>query len=153
MDQTAQPNALAVDLRSLQAPYVRLAAERFASFSKNSVIQKWELRFTQPNSGHLGTEAVHSLEHLLAHHVRSHLSNVFDISPTGCRTAFYLTVIDNVEPKQMHKALAATFTDILGAREVPATDEAQCGWSAHHSLAEAQQAAANFLAARNQWAA
>jgi S-ribosylhomocysteine lyase len=153
VDQTAQPNSLAVDLRTVQAPYVRLAAERFASFSKSSVIQKWELRFTQPNLGHLSTEAIHSLEHLLAEHVRNHLKNVFDVSPMGCRTGFYLTLVDSVEFEQMREALTSTFTDILGAHKVPATDEAQCGWSEHHSLPAAQSAAANFLAARNHWAA
>ncbi|MFG6303881.1 S-ribosylhomocysteine lyase, partial [Corynebacterium hesseae] len=41
--------------------------------------------------------------------------------------------------------------DILNATEVPAANEVQCGWGAHHSLEGAQEAARNFLAAKEEW--
>ena len=43
--------------------------------------------------------------------------------------------------------LEATMRDILEATEVPAANEVQCGWGAHHSLGAAQEAARGFLAA------
>jgi len=45
----------------------------------------------------------------------------------------------------------ATLTDILSADAVPAANEVQCGWGAHHTLAGAQAAAAAFLARRDEW--
>ncbi|MCL2423869.1 MAG: S-ribosylhomocysteine lyase, partial [Micrococcales bacterium] len=45
-----------------------------------------------------------------------------------------------------------TLGDILDADEVPAANEVQCGWGAHHTLEGAQGAAEQFLACRDQWA-
>ena len=45
----------------------------------------------------------------------------------------------------------ATLQDVLTATEVPAANEVQCGWGAHHTLDGAQQAAREFLAQRAVW--
>ena len=47
--------------------------------------------------------------------------------------------------------LEATLRDLLAATEVPAANEVQCGWGAHHTLEGAQQAARAFLDQRDQW--
>ena len=39
--------------------------------------------------------ALHSLEHLMAENIRNHFDNVVDVSPMGCQTGFYLTVINH----------------------------------------------------------
>ena len=54
------------------------------------MITKFDVRFTQPNVGHLEMQAVHSLEHLFAEHSRNHSDRVIDFSPMGCQTGFYL---------------------------------------------------------------
>lgn len=41
--------------------------------------------------------------------------------------------------------------DVLGAVEVPASNEKQCGWAAHLTLEGAQQLACDFLAKRSEW--
>ena len=45
----------------------------------------------------------------------------------------------------------ATLQDLLAATEVPAANEIQCGWGAHHTLEGAQRAARDFLRERDQW--
>ena len=56
-----------------------------------------------------------------------------------------------VEPEEFTQLLAITFEDIQSALAVPAANERQCGWGAHHSLKGAQEATARFLAARDSW--
>ena len=38
---------------------------------------------------------LHSLEHLMAENIRNHTDQVVDISPMGCQTGFYLSVINH----------------------------------------------------------
>ena len=39
--------------------------------------------------------AIHSLEHLMAEKSRDYSDKIVDISPMGCQTGFYLTVINH----------------------------------------------------------
>ena len=68
----------------------------------------------------------------------------------GCQTGFYALTL-GVEPEDFLPLLETTCRDILAATEVPAANEVQCGWGAHHSLAAAQEAVAAFLAERDTW--
>ena len=68
----------------------------------------------------------------------------------GCQTGFYALTL-GIEPQEFMPILEATMRDILEATEVPAANEVQCGWGAHHSLGAAQEAARGFLAARSEW--
>ena len=52
----------------------------------------------------------------------------------------------------MGDTLGATLQDLLTASEVPAANEIQCGWGAHHDLEGAQAAARAFLDQRAEWA-
>lgn len=153
-DEREQTNVESFDLdhRIVEAPYVRLATEKMLSYEGNVILQKWDLRFTQPNRGHLEMKAVHSLEHMFADKVRNHLEGVIDFSPMGCQTGFYLTLIGQPEREVLFAAIEATLNDVLTADHVPAANEVQCGWGANHSLQSAQSAAAGFLAGRAGWA-
>ena len=77
-----------LDHRTVAAPYVRLADTK--QLPAGDVIQKYDVRFTQPNVAHLEMPTVHSLEHLFAEHSRNHSERVIDFSPMGCQTGFYL---------------------------------------------------------------
>ena len=153
-DEREQTNVESFDLdhRLVKAPYVRLATEKMLSFEGNVILQKYDLRFTQPNVAHLSMKAVHSLEHLFADRVLNHLNDVIDFSPMGCQTGFYLTLIGQPSQEELFAAIEATLNDVLVADHVPAANEVQCGWGANHSLAGAQSAAAEFLAGREGWA-
>ena len=139
-----------LDHRTVAAPYVRLADTK--QLPAGDVIQKYDVRFTQPNVAHLEMPTVHSLEHLFAEHSRNHSERVVDFSPMGCQTGFYLILQGVWTYDEVLDLVQATLEDILTATEVPAANEVQCGWGANHTLSGAQDAARTFLGARAEWA-
>ena len=150
MTKTQQTNVESFDLdhTAVAAPYVRVAGR--TELGDGVELVKYDVRFTQPNKGHLGMKAVHSIEHMTAHHMRNHTDKLIDFSPMGCQTGFY-AMTNGLEPEEFLPILAATMQDLLDATEVPAANEIQCGWGANHSLAEAQAAVKEFLDRRDEW--
>ncbi len=138
-----------LDHRTVVAPYLRLADRKV--LPHGDVISKFDVRLAQPNRAHLEMDTVHSLEHLFAEHSRNHSDRVLDFSPMGCQTGFYLMLEGEWTVEEVADLVAATLTDVLGAHEVPAANEVQCGWGANHTLTGAQDAARTFLAARDGW--
>lgn len=139
-----------LDHRTVKAPYVRLADRKV--LPHGDVLVKYDIRFTQPNVAHLEMDTVHSLEHLFAEKSRNHSDRVVDFSPMGCQTGFYLILAGEWPYDEVLDLVEATLDDILVATEVPAANEVQCGWGAHHTLEGAQAAAREFLAHRAEWA-
>jgi len=137
-----------LDHRAVKAPYVRVADTK--TLPGGDVLTKFDIRFAQPNVAHLEMPVVHSLEHLMAEHMRSHTDAVIDISPMGCQTGFYALLL-GVDAAAFLPLLEATLRDVLAAEEVPAANEVQCGWGASHDLAGAQEAAREFLDRREEW--
>ncbi len=139
-----------LDHRTVLAPYVRLADRKV--LPHGDVLVKYDIRFTQPNAAHLEMDTVHSIEHLFAEKSRDHSGAVVDFSPMGCQTGFYLILSGEWAYDDVLALVEATLRDIFEATEVPAANEVQCGWGAHHTLEGAQQAAREFLAHRAEWA-
>ncbi|QCB95364.1 S-ribosylhomocysteine lyase [Cellulomonas shaoxiangyii] len=138
-----------LDHRTVAAPYIRLADLK--QLPHGDVISKFDVRLAQPNHGHVEMPAVHSLEHLFAEHSRNHSDRVLDFSPMGCQTGFYLMLEGRWEQSEVEELVAATLEDVVGAHEVPAANEVQCGWGANHTLEGAQEVARAFLAQRAGW--
>lgn len=137
-----------LDHTAVAAPYVRVADRK--TLLGGDVLIKYDVRFTQPNKGHLGMKAVHSIEHMTAHHMRNHTDALIDFSPMGCQTGFYALTL-GLEPADFMQVLEATMNDLLEADEVPAANEVQCGWGANHSLEEAQAAVRAFVEKKDEW--
>src|SRR5699024_11591101 len=98
------------------APYIRLAG---TNEGKNGdVIHKYDLRFLQPNKQHMEMPALHSLEHLMAELSRNHSDQIVDISPMGCQTGFYLSVIHDDDYEDILKLVENTLSDVFSATEV-----------------------------------
>lgn len=137
-----------LDHRAVKAPYVRVADTK--ALPGGDVLTKFDIRFCQPNVEHLEMPVVHSLEHLMAEHMRNHSDAVIDISPMGCQTGFYALLLDT-DQEAFLPLLETTLRDVLAAEEVPAANEVQCGWGASHHLSGAQEAARAFLDKRDEW--
>lgn len=137
-----------LDHTRVLAPYIRLAGRK--ELAGGDTLLKYDIRFCQPNREHLSMKAIHSIEHMTAHHMRNHTEALIDFSPMGCQTGFYALTL-GLELEDFLPILEASFQDILAASEVPAANEVQCGWGANHSLAEAQDAVRAFLAKRDEW--
>ena len=138
-----------LDHTKVAAPYVRLAGKKEGKHG--DVVVKYDIRFKQPNKEHMEMPALHSLEHLMADRIRNHCEHVVDLSPMGCQTGFYLSVINHDDYDDILAVLEKTLTDVLAADAVPACNEVQCGWAASHSLEGAKQLAQQFLAKRDEW--
>ena len=137
------------DKRCARAPYVRIADRK--ELPGGDVLVKYDVRFTQPNVGHLEIPAVHSIEHLTAELMRNHTEQLIDFSPMGCQTGFYLMLSGDVAEEEVAELVEKTLTDITNANEVPAANEQQCGWGANHDLAAAKREAQAFLDKRAEW--
>lgn len=138
-----------LDHTKVVAPYVRLAG--VIEGENGDAVTKYDLRFKQPNKGHMEMPSLHSLEHLMADRIRNHSKKVVDLSPMGCQTGFYLSFINHNNYDEVLDILEKTLNDVLEATSVPACNEVQCGWAASHSLEGAQSLAKEFLEKRAEW--
>lgn len=114
-----------LDHRIVKAPYIRKCC--LLTGTKGDNVTKFDIRFLQPNKEAFGTAAMHGLEHLLAHELRSRLEGIIDLSPMGCRTGFYLSIWGDREAYEIKEALELSLREVLKATEIPAANEIQCG--------------------------
>ena len=132
------------------APAVRVA--KTMTTPKGDEITVYDLRFCVPNHEILPEKGIHTLEHLFAGFMRDHLNGdhveIIDISPMGCRTGFYMSLIGTPDEQQVADAWLAAMQDVLDVQnqsQIPELNEYQCGTYQMHSLGEAQQIAENIL--------
>ena len=139
-----------VDHTRMPAPAVRLA--KTMQTPKGDVISVFDLRFSRPNCEILSEKGIHTMEHLIAGFMREHLNNtrveIIDISPMGCRTGFYISVIGAPNEYDVKEAWEASMRDVLRIRDekaIPELNIYQCGTAKMHSLKEAQDIAQAVL--------
>lgn len=149
MTTKANVESFDLDHTKVVAPYVRLAGVKEGV--NGDEVYKYDVRFKQPNKEYMEMPALHSLEHLMATHLRNHSEHIIDCSPMGCQTGFYLTVINHSDFEEILVVLEKTLNDVLSATEVPACNEVQCGWAASHSLEGAKKLASEMLNGKDGW--
>ncbi len=143
-------DSFTVDHTRMHAPAVRVA--KTMTTPKGDTITVFDLRFTAPNKDILSEKGIHTLEHLYAGFMRKHLNGegveIIDISPMGCRTGFYMSLIGTPSEEQVAKSWLAAMRDVLKVEsqdKIPELNEYQCGTAAMHSLDEAKQIAQNII--------
>ncbi|RXK17590.1 S-ribosylhomocysteine lyase [Macrococcus sp. DPC7161] len=149
MEKKMNVESFNLDHTKVAAPFIRLAGIKEGI--KGDVIHKYDIRFKQPNKAHMEMPALHSLEHLMAENIRNHTDKVVDLSPMGCQTGFYLSLINHDDYEDVLVIVEKTLQDVLAATEVPACNEVQCGWAASHSLEGAQSLAQEMLNEKASW--
>lgn len=139
-----------VDHTKMRAPAVRLA--KTMATPKGDSIAVFDLRFVKPNEEILSSEGIHTLEHLFAGFMRDHLNSddieIIDISPMGCRTGFYMSLIGTPSEQRVADAWSASMEDILKVKEqkeIPELNVYQCGTYKMHSLEDAKEIAKKVL--------
>ncbi len=139
-----------VDHTRMKAPAVRLAKQMQSP--SGDAINIYDLRFCKPNMEILDEKGIHTFEHLYAGFMREHLNSqsveIIDISPMGCRTGFYMSLIGNPKLKDIVKAWKNSMNDILHVKsqnDIPELNIYQCGTCHMHSLQNAQRIAKNVL--------
>lgn len=139
-----------VDHTRMAAPAVRVA--KTMQTPHGDTITVFDLRFCVPNQEILSEKGIHTLEHLFAGFMRDHLNGngveIIDISPMGCRTGFYMSLIGAPDAQRVADAWLAAMQDVVHVAsqdDIPELNRFQCGTCAMHSLSEAQQIARNVL--------
>ena len=81
-------------------------------------------------------------------HLNSDSVEIIDISPMGCRTGFYMSLIGAPSEQQVADAWLAAMEDVLNVthqKDIPELNEYQCGTYTMHSLEQAQAIAKGVL--------
>jgi S-ribosylhomocysteine lyase len=143
-------DSFCVDHVKMPAPAVRVA--KTMKTPRGDEITVFDLRFCKPNQAILPERGIHTLEHLFAGFMRNHLNGegveIIDISPMGCRTGFYMSLIGTPEPKRVVDAWKSSMQDILHVKsesDIPELNVFQCGTYKMHSLEEAHDIASTIL--------
>ncbi|AXH13797.1 S-ribosylhomocysteine lyase [Malaciobacter mytili LMG 24559] len=139
-----------VDHTIMPAPAVRVA--KTMKSPSGDVITVYDLRFCIPNKKMLGEKGIHTLEHLFAGFIRNHLNSdkveIIDVSPMGCRTGFYMSLLGNPSEEVVATAWKKSMEDVIKVKsqnDIPELNEYQCGTYKMHSLEEAKQIAQEVL--------
>ncbi len=143
-------DSFTVDHTKMAAPAVRVA--KTMQTPHKDTITVFDLRFCVPNAEILSERGIHTLEHLFAGFMRDHLNSdqveIIDISPMGCRTGFYMSLIGTPAEEQVAAAWQTSMEDVLNVEnqnDIPELNEYQCGTYAMHSLEEAKAIAKSIL--------
>ncbi|MFK5977071.1 MAG: S-ribosylhomocysteine lyase [Sulfurovum sp.] len=143
-------DSFCVDHTKMIAPAVRVAKKM--SSPNGDAITVFDLRFVVPNVEMLSAKGIHTLEHLFAGFMRDHLNSkkveIIDLSPMGCRTGFYMSLLGTPRAKTVANAWEASMRDILtvkSKKDIPELNLYQCGTYKMHSLKDAKNIAQNVL--------
>lgn len=143
-------DSFTVDHTRMAAPAVRVA--KTMKTPHGGTITVFDLRFCRPNLEVMPERGIHTLEHLFAGFMRNHLNGegveIVDISPMGCRTGFYMSLIGAPDEQRVADAWKAAMADVLKVKDqkqIPELNEYQCGTYQMHSLKEAQDIAQHIL--------
>ena len=143
-------DSFTVDHTIMPAPAVRKA--KGMSSKSGDEITVYDLRFYKPNIDLMSGRGIHTLEHLFAGFIREHLNSkkveIIDVSPMGCRTGFYMSVLGSPSEKKVAKAWKKSMEDVLkvkSKKDIPELNIYQCGTYKMHSLKDAKKIASDIL--------
>jgi len=143
-------DSFTVDHTIMNAPAVRVA--KTMTSPSGDTITVFDLRFNKPNEAMMSEKGIHTLEHLFAGFMRNHLNGdgveIIDISPMGCRTGFYMSLLGSPAEDKVAKAWLAAMKDVLTVErmeDIPELNEYQCGTFVMHSLEEAKEIAQEII--------
>lgn len=143
-------DSFTVDHTKMNAPAVRIAKKMKSP--SGDAITVYDLRFYKPNEDKMSGRGIHTLEHLFAGFMRDHLNakdvEIIDLSPMGCRTGFYMSLLGNPDEQSVAKAWRKSMKDVLkvkSEKDIPELNIYQCGTYKMHSLKDAKGIAQDIL--------
>jgi len=136
-----------LDHTKIIAPYVR-HSKSLPVPDSNYEINVYDFRVKTPNIVLLTPQTLHTLEHLLATAIRTvfqercHGCKVIDLSPMGCRTGFYVTILSPVGGltlRQVTDAIKALIPEAHAIEELPGATIETCGGYLEHDFEDAKR--------------
>ena len=129
-----------VDHVKMPSPAIRVAKQ--IQTPKGDIITVYDIRFAKPNEEIIDEKAMHTLEHLFAGFMRDNLDyEIIDISPMGCRTGFYMSVIGVPKDEEIIDTWKKSMQNVLDTKTIPEANIYQCGSCYMHSLEGAKKVA------------
>ncbi len=108
----------------------------------------YDIRFVRPqDAAHKGLfmdpKVAHTLEHFMAHYLRTMTSEEFSstvlyVGPMGCLTGFYLLTSKSYGTEFLRKMMLECMEYILGEEVIPGATELTCGNWEYFNLQEAK---------------
>ncbi|GAE30334.1 S-ribosylhomocysteine lyase [Halalkalibacter hemicellulosilyticus] len=137
-----------LDHTIVKAPFVRPCGT--IPVGSDGEVNKFDIRFFQPNKQAMKPDVIHTMEHLLALNIRRFAEKyehfeVIDLSPMGCQTGFYLIMSGKPTVDELIDILEETMNYSLELTEVPAATEKQCGQAKLHDLEGAKRLMSYWL--------
>lgn len=135
-----------LDHTKIVAPYVRHSKTMAVPDSKYE-INVYDFRLKTPNIVLLTPPTIHTLEHLLATAIRTVFPKkcpgckVIDLSPMGCRTGFYVTILSPVgglNLQQVTDAIRTLIPEAYAIEELPGATIETCGGYLEHNFEDAK---------------
>ncbi len=135
-----------LDHTRIKAPYLRLS-KRVEVPGSEYEISTFDFRLRTPNTELLTPKVTHSLEHLFAVALRAECEEhepdlkVLDVSPMGCRTGYYLTILNPVGALPLSRAtdaVKAMLPEALEIKELPGAHLETCGAYKEHDFDHAR---------------
>ncbi len=115
----------------------------------------YDIRMKRPNMGdYLSNGALHTFEHLFATYARNSefQDSVIYIGPMGCRTGFYMLLLDDVDKEGVIKLVKDSLEFIKNFEgEIPGAKRKECGNYKEHSLPDAKAAAIDMIEVLKNW--
>jgi S-ribosylhomocysteine lyase len=145
--KTIELESFRLDHTKIKAPYVRLS-KRVEVPGSVYEISTFDFRVRTPNTRLLTPKVTHSLEHLFAVALRAVLEDgypdlkVLDVSPMGCRTGYYLTLLNQVDMLPLRRAEEVVQAMLRGALEIgelPGAHIETCGAYLEHDFEGARR--------------
>jgi len=111
-------------------------------------ISTFDFRLRTPNTELLTPKVTHSLEHLFAVALRAECEEhqrdlkVLDVSPMGCRTGYYLTLLNPIGALSFTRAMEAVramLSEALEIKELPGASLETCGAYREHDFQKARE--------------
>lgn len=117
-------------------------------------VHSWDMRFRAPmDHAPLGCEEVHTIEHLMAYHLRLDEvigKSIVSFCPMGCKTGFYLSTMNDVTAEQIREALARVYKKVFPLKskdDIVGLNEVQCGNPGLYAVASTNFAMAQYMRA------
>lgn len=115
-------------------------------------VLSWDLRFCTPmDKRPLSAGVVHTIEHLMAYHLRLDEKiggAIVSFCPMGCQTGFYLSTMNSVTADDIAAALKRVYERVFpihSTDDIVGLNEVQCGNPALYAIEPTNEAMAKYI--------
>ncbi len=115
-------------------------------------VHSWDMRFRAPmDHAPLGSEEVHTIEHLMAYYLRLDEkigAGIVSFCPMGCKTGFYLSTMNDITAEDIRAALARVYKSVFPLKskdDIVGLNEVQCGNPGLYAITSTNDAMAAYM--------